>query len=116
MAITCPLCRCDLPPWLSRRVLNAARSNPQDQALEPVSIRERVEADEAERRPVHMRRLQRERRMVEYQVMTISGRPYEDLPIIRPQEMRDLFANNRRTLGMSLHSSLGSGLGCNSGF
>jgi hypothetical protein len=29
--------------------------------------------------------------------------------------MRDIFANNRRTLGMSLHSSLGSGLGCSSG-
>lgn len=85
MAITCPLCRCDLPQWLPRRVLDAARCPDDGQILELVSVQEQLEADEAERRPAHLRRLQRERRFDGYAVFTISGRPYEDLPIAGPQ-------------------------------
>jgi len=85
MAITCPLCRCDLPRWLPRRVLDAARCPDDGQILELVSVQEQLEADEAERRPAHLRRLQRERRLDGYAVFTISGRPYEDLLIAGPQ-------------------------------
>jgi hypothetical protein len=85
MAITCPLCRSDLPRWLPRRALDVARRPDDGPSLELVSVREQIEAEEAERRPAHLRRLQRERRIDEYAVFTISGRPYEDLPIAGPQ-------------------------------
>jgi len=81
MAITCPLCRSDLTR-IARRGLEAARRPSSTQSLERVSVQEQMEADEADRLPAYLRRLERARRLNEYTVMTISGRPYGDLPKI----------------------------------
>ena len=94
---TCPVCRTALPGQRSQP--------PQSEEPRPAQnrLRDRLERAHEERTAAHQRRVRNEERYARYtsQMMTPSGRPYEDLPVVSLSELRDQLKDNARGLGMA---------------
>ena len=120
---TCPLCRTavtDLAaPPEGRSAAPGAPARPRELPVQPrphtvnparPSLREDMEAQHQRRSDAHRRRLDVEHRMAMYQSnsITISGRPYDSLPVVSLTELRNELDGNRRGLlsGPALSSYL----------
>ena len=105
---TCPLCRTavtDLAAPPAGQRANAPPSEPaqpRERTVTPAqpSLREDMEAQHQRRSDAHRRRLDVEHRMAMYQLnsITISGRPYDSLPVVSLTELRNELDGNRRGL------------------
>ena len=112
---TCPLCRTavtDLAVAPEGRRANAPpRAPAQPPELQPVqprphttgngpSLRDYMEAQHQHRSDAHRRRLDVEHRLAMYQsnALTISGRPYDSLPVVSLTELRTELDGNWRGL------------------
>ena len=112
---TCPLCRTvvtDLATPPAGRRANAPPgepAQPRELSVQPrqytvtpaqPSLREDMEAQHQRRSDAHRRRLDVEHRMAMYQSnsITISGRPYDSLPVVSLTELRNELDGNRRGL------------------
>lgn len=70
-----------------------------------ISVRSRLEEAHAWRGGARARRSALDSRVAGYMSFTPSGRPYASLPVITPEQVRELASCNRRGLGVSLRSS-----------
>eukprot|EP00964_Phaeocystis_antarctica_P020047 scaffold11064_cov63-Phaeocystis_antarctica.AAC.4 len=112
---TCPLCRTavtDLAAPPAGRRANAPpgepaqphelSAQPRQHTVTPAqpSLREDMEAQHQRRSDAHRMRLDVEHRMAMYQSnsITISGRPYDSLPVVSLTELRNELDGNRRGL------------------
>lgn len=87
-------------------IRNASTSTSADQAAN--SVRERAEAEHERRQGARARRLAFERRMESYMSFTPSGRPYETLPIITLQDVKNMQTANKKNIGGALRNTIGS--------
>jgi len=88
------------PRWPQRDGGRAARS-----------VQYRLEAEHAQREEAHRRRVDFERRAQGYMEFTPSGRPYDSLPVISLNDVKELYTANKINLSGAIRNSCAAAAG-----